>query len=155
MTAAELKTYREALGLSAQWLANKVGVSHRSVCYWESGKARVPSDVAELIITLTNSIYRYADEAIKQVSTIAIAAGIPGQINLLRYKTDEDLHRYRPDFKGLPVATHAAMLAIIARDLGLMGIKAIIVYFDPVAYLAWLGDLEDNEQARAEWAAEQ
>jgi transcriptional regulator with XRE-family HTH domain len=155
MTAAELKTYREALGLSAQWLANKVGVSHRSVCYWESGKARVPNDVAELIMALTNNIHRYADEAIKQVNAIALAAGIPEQINLLRYKTDEDLHHYRPDFKGLPVATHAAMLAIIARELGLMGIIVVIVYFDAAAYLAWLGNLEDSEQARATWAAEQ
>jgi transcriptional regulator with XRE-family HTH domain len=155
MTPAELKTYREALGLTVQWLADKSGVSHRSACYWESGKVRVPHDVAQLISTLHGKIHAAADEAVKQVNTIAIATQIPEQVNLLRYKTDGDLHRYRKDFIGLPVTAYAALLNIIARELRLMGISVHIVYFDENKYRAWLGDRSDDESMRSVWAGMQ
>jgi transcriptional regulator with XRE-family HTH domain len=155
MTPAELKTYREALGLTVQWLADKAGVSHRSACYWESGKVRVPDDVAKLITSLHDLIYAAADEAIKQVNDLAVVAGIPEQINLLRYKTDDDLHRYRNDFNGLPTTTHAALLNLIARELRLMGINAHIVYFDEAEYLDWLNRRINDESMRSAWAATQ
>ena len=129
MTPAELKTYRENLGLTVQWLADKAGVSHRSASYWESGKHKVPNDVAALVESVNTRIQTAADEAIKQVNTNVIRQGIPDEIALFRYKTDADLHKYRADFIGLPVTCHAALLGIIARELRLMGIKASIVYF--------------------------
>ncbi len=52
MTPAELKTLRETLGLSAQWLADRAGVLQRSVQYWEAGRSRLPDDVAELILRI-------------------------------------------------------------------------------------------------------
>ena len=41
MTSAELKTTRESLGLTADWLAKKAGVQLRTVRYWESGRNAV------------------------------------------------------------------------------------------------------------------
>jgi DNA-binding transcriptional regulator YiaG len=52
MTPAELKTMRESLGLSINWLAERAGVSPRSAQYWESGERSVPSDVEELLIDI-------------------------------------------------------------------------------------------------------
>ena len=37
VTPAELKTTREALGLSSEWVAEVGGVTVRSVRHWESG----------------------------------------------------------------------------------------------------------------------
>lgn len=154
MTPAELKTIRENLGLTVQWLAENAKVSHRSATYWEAGKGKVPDDVAALLESVAAKIQTAADEAIKQVNNIAIAQGLPDEIVLLRYKTDADLHKYRPDFIGLPVTCHAALLGIISRELRLMGIKASIAYFDEAAYLAWLSGRADNEGERAAWGAE-
>jgi DNA-binding XRE family transcriptional regulator len=155
MTSAELKTYRETLGLPREWLANKAGVNARTVSYWEAGNHPVPDDVAALVLEAYSLIQSAADEAIKQVNAIAVRNGIPEQINLLRYRTDADLHCYRPDFVGFPAATHAAMLAIICRELRLMGIRCVIVYFDADKYQAWLNGRMDNESLRAAWAASQ
>ena len=50
MTPAELKTIREACGLSQAWLAQRAQVNERTVRYWESGKSTVPDDVATLVL---------------------------------------------------------------------------------------------------------
>ena len=153
MTPAELKTYRETLGLPREWFAKKAGVEPRTVSYWESGKHKVPDDVAEMV----NGIYRMcrnaADEAIKQVSMFSEANSIPEQINLLRYKDEKDLWQCQPGFNGLPVSTHAAMLVMITYELRLMGITCAIVYFDAEKYKLWVGNRHDNAVARSEWAA--
>lgn len=48
VTPAELKTTREALGLSSEWVAEVGGVTVRSVRHWESGNGVVPDDVASI-----------------------------------------------------------------------------------------------------------
>ena len=52
MTPAELKTIRESLGLTVQWLADRAGVKLRTVQYWESGRSGVPADVSELLLRI-------------------------------------------------------------------------------------------------------
>lgn len=38
MTAADIKTFREGLGLTQEELAERIGVTHSAISQWESGK---------------------------------------------------------------------------------------------------------------------
>ena len=57
MTAAELRIAREDLGLTAEWLADHLGVTLRTVRRWEHGQSRGPEGVADEVGRLTD----YAD----------------------------------------------------------------------------------------------
>lgn len=52
MTPADFKTIRESLGLSAQWLADAVGVDQRTVRRWEDGVLPLRTDVVALLTQL-------------------------------------------------------------------------------------------------------
>ena len=52
MNGATLRTIREGLGVTAEWLADFCGVQLRSVQRWEAGDRRVPAGVAEAVETL-------------------------------------------------------------------------------------------------------
>ena len=41
-----------SLGLPVQWLAEQAGGQRRAGEYWESGRSRVPDDVAQRLISL-------------------------------------------------------------------------------------------------------
>lgn len=45
LTAAEFRMSREALGLSAEWLADRLGVALKSVQRWENGHRQIPRGV--------------------------------------------------------------------------------------------------------------
>lgn len=49
VTPAEFKTVREALGFSAQWLADAVQVDQRTVRRWEDGVIPLRADVVDLL----------------------------------------------------------------------------------------------------------
>lgn len=132
MTPAELKTIRENLGLTVKWLAENAKVSHRTATYWEAGKGKVPDDVAGLLEKISGTVQKAAGETVRQANGLCA----PDGITLFRYRTDDDLHKYRDDFKGLPTTCHAASLGIALRELRRMGIKCHVAYFDVPGYLA-------------------
>jgi transcriptional regulator with XRE-family HTH domain len=126
MSPAELKTAREACGLSQGWLAERAGVNIRTVRYWEDGRAhsrdghvaKVPDDVATIIAEADALIARAAREEYAKLSK---QFGKPEDVVLYRYRTDTDLWQHRADMVGYPVTYHAAMLhraAIALRDIG-------------------------------------
>lgn len=56
LTAAEFRMRREAFGLSAEWLADRLGVALKTVQRWENGHRPIPAGVAremDLISTAT------------------------------------------------------------------------------------------------------
>jgi len=54
MTAAEFRMSREAFGLSAEWLASRLGVALKTVQRWENGHRPIPAGVAnEMALTAT------------------------------------------------------------------------------------------------------
>lgn len=64
MTAADVETFRNALGLSQTELAERIGVTPQAVCQWESGK-RKPSRLALILLgqlrdELRNSVKKTA-----------------------------------------------------------------------------------------------
>lgn len=45
MSAAEFRMVREALGVSGEWLAARLGITDRTVRRWEHGSAPIPDGV--------------------------------------------------------------------------------------------------------------
>jgi len=52
LTAAEVRTIREGLGVTAEWFAAQIGVTPRTVQRWESGESEIKPSAAEAILTL-------------------------------------------------------------------------------------------------------
>jgi len=52
LTAAEVRAIREGLGVTAEWLADHIGVQTRTVQRWESGANEIKPFAAEAILTL-------------------------------------------------------------------------------------------------------
>lgn len=156
MTPAELKTLREACGLSLPHLAALSGVQERTARYWESGTSRIPADVSAMIAQLDAQLTLAAHQGVHVIAEQARAhPDQPLEIILIRYRTDADLHRYRTDMQALPASTHAAILYRTRAALESEGIPSRIVYMRPDDYEAWRGKRKDTEPLRAEWAAQQ
>lgn len=160
MTGAELKTRREAMGLTVQWLAADRGVEERTLRYWESdkeGKGRVPADVYARIVQLETLQARLVDQALAVILPAIEQAGqIPEEpVVLTRYRTEDDLWRYRPDMKGLPATFHAAALNLIRRALAGLTIPCALRYFDVDAYEIWRAEhrLPDSDRVRGAFSA--
>jgi transcriptional regulator with XRE-family HTH domain len=153
MNGAELKTIRESLGLSLQWLADKASVSHRSAAYWEAG-AKIPNDVIKLILSLEKSVNNaVANALISIIDATENQQGLPDRIVLVRYKTDQDLWRFRKDMAGFPASYHASILYRLRTEITKLGIACHVVWLDPIKYIEWLGNREDSESMRSAWAA--
>lgn len=154
MTPAELRTLREACGLSLPQLATLAGVQERTARYWESGQSNVPADVADVVLRLDGHLSLAAQQAVDAVADFARARpeGDLADIVFLRYRSDADLHRYRPEMVGLPATAHAAIVYRTRAVLAGSGIPCRIVYMVPDAYTDWRGARVDSETLRAEWA---
>lgn len=60
LTAAEFKRRREQLGLSADWLAERLGVALKTVQRWENGHRPIPDGVAAEMDIISTAIYELA-----------------------------------------------------------------------------------------------
>ncbi len=128
MTSAELKTLRESLGLSQSWLQRQAGVNQiRTVQHWESGRNNVPEDVAQLMLSTQAKLEHIVAQTIKFVKS---QKAKPQIIDLVRYRTDEELWEAHPDFHPLPATFHAAMLQRTVDELRQLGVEAEITYSD-------------------------
>ena len=157
MTGAELATMRQACGLSREELAQLCDVQPRTVKHWESGRAGVPADVAQTIGGISSGIR----DSVRAACDV-LARDRPAQLVLIRYRTDADMQRFRPDCVGmLAASTHGAIVARTIDAIGLLpalqGIRARVVWFDPADYERWRQDAgqADSKATRQAWAAGQ
>lgn len=153
MTPAEFKTLRESLGLTAQWVADHAGVKLRTVQYWESGRMNVPEGVSDMLFSIDKKLEASVAQAVIFIHDFVKKCEAPAVCAFVRYRTDADLWRFRPDMKPLPATTHAVMLARLRRALAAWDIPTAIEYMVPDDYLAWLAGRPDTEAERAAWAA--
>lgn len=154
MNPAELKTMREAVGLSVPDLAALTNVQERTVRYWEAGRNHVPPDVKALVLGIDQQLDYLVDQVRAVVrGQIAGHGGSPADIVLLRYRENADLWHFLPDFKPLPTTTHGALLARCRAALADLHVKTRIVYMEPQAYAQWMDGRKDSEALRSEWAA--
>ena len=147
MTGSELKTIREGLGLSADWMAERLGVSLRSYRYWEASDEAIKQDACDLIVKLDNAV----DDAVEAAMAVVESANME-RVVLIRYKSEEDLWRFRKDMVGLPLSIHNAMLYRLRKKVVSKGIACIVKWLLAKEYLSWLSGAEDTESMRAAWA---
>lgn len=155
MTPAEMKTLRESLGLSAQFLSDNLNVQLRTVQYWESGKKPVPKDVSDWLQNISNNFDRMLKQQTDALELLFVSHGQPAEIVLIRYRTQEHLWRFLPEFHPFPETTHTAMLVRLWTWLKERDIPVKITYMNPDQYVMWLNGREDSTDLRAAWAGEQ
>lgn len=156
MTPADLKTLREAIGLTVPDLASLAGVQERTVRYWEAGKNKPPQDVQDMVLSIDARLNALVDQIVLLVKDMISSQGsAPESITLLRYRENADLWHFRPDFRPLPTTTHGSLLARCRAALADLHVATRIVYMDSQAYGQWLNGRVDSESARSEWAAQQ
>ena len=159
LTGAELQTLREACHLSRDELGALCGVAPRTVKHWESGRAGVPADVADVVARLDATIQHAADQGAAVIEQAMAHQGTaPADVVLMRYRTHEDLARYRPDMAGAPAGAHGAIVARLRAQALALGVPLVrVVWMDPGAYETWRAahGLPDAEPTRAAWAAGQ
>lgn len=141
VTPAELKTTREALGISSEWVAQVGGVAVRTVRHWEGGAARVPEDVAAVLEQLAQQVRSYVER---------VMSSRPQEpVTLLRFRDPEVLRRNT----GLtwPTSTHAIAQLRCVEQLRDAGVPARLIWFDPAEYASWAaGQHEPTAQAWAD-----
>lgn len=154
MTPAELKTMREAIGLSVPELAAFANnVQERTVRYWESGRNQVPKDVDTLVMGISQLLDARANELAEGIrELIKLGGRLEGPFVLIRYKENADLWHFEPQWKTLPTTAHGAFLTRCRVALAGMGVATRIVYMDPQAYSQWLNGRQDKEVMRISWA---
>ena len=124
MNAAEMKTIRESLGLTAQWVADQAGVKLRTAQYWEAGRGAIPADVVDLI----NEAQSFMDTNFKQGLKELKGKQKP---LLTRYRDNEELWKACPRFndtRPYPVTFHSMLLARIRNEI--INQKPTIIYFN-------------------------
>lgn len=180
MTGAELQTLREACGLSRDELASLAAVAPRTIKHWESGRAGVPADVAQLVRRIDQDQEIEAGAAAAMIETARRRKhppddpGAPGKAPgpvLVRARCADDLRTFAAagNHSGAraPGITWPAQGGAVVRIAQRMNAQrdehgqrwppARVVWFDPCAYAAWLdaraiSHSGDNLQR---WAADQ
>lgn len=150
MNAAECKTLRERLGLTAKafGLLLPRQVRERTVRYWESGVQPVPVDAAALLLDLDARMAHRAEAALAAACNDCARA----HVHLVRYAEAVDLD---PDLRLFGIGFHAALLGRTRELLVRKGASVRIVGYDKPACRAWLrrNGLRDDAAGRAAWAS--
>ena len=158
LTGAELQTLREACCLTREELGELAGVAARTIKHWESGRAGVPADVADVVARLDATIQHAADQGAAVIEQAMAHQGTaPADVVLMRYRTPEDLARYRPDMAGQPAGVQGAIVQRVAQAMRQRGQLVRVIWMQPDAYEAWrtAHGMPDLESTRATWAADQ
>ena len=128
---------------------NPDGISEEEWRDWESGSRPIPGSIAERMAELcewrSDALAATADNIRIQITE---KNGMPESVFVIWYDTLEDwlsLPNRDPLMWRLQQSVCAALK-------GMFGIVKL-VGFDSVSYRAWLGEREDTEAMRAEWAS--
>ena len=125
-TAAEFRNRREEFGLSAEWLADQLGVALKTVQRWENGHRRIPEGLVDEMHQLSEAMGEgmarpWAEHLLKTVDAVMM---IP--------RTGTHL--------GLPASWYRALVDsvkhVLANEYGAEGqeraARLRVVYFDDV-----------------------
>ncbi|WP_293782638.1 DNA-binding transcriptional regulator [uncultured Aeromicrobium sp.] len=113
MTSAELRIARERMGLSAEWLAEYLGVALRTVRRWEHGHSPISDGVAREVIELVDEFDEFVD-GIVQTLEADPSRDDAGREWLVTYGSDELYRREQPDAER-PAGWHRAAMGEVAR----------------------------------------
>jgi len=125
LTAAEFRNRREQFGLSAEWLADRLGVALKTVQRWENGHRPVPQGVAEELDIISTAIGE--------------GAARPCAEHLLGTSDAVMMIPRTGIYLGFPASWYRALVdvvrEILMNDYGDEGLAAAgfrVVYFDEV-----------------------
>lgn len=156
MSPIQLSAIRQLLFFSVQEAASLVaatqeqpnGVSPALWSEWEAGKKRIPPYIEDTLVELLD----YRLDAIEAASEPLDdddedEEGHEANIVALWYSSIDDF----TSLPGYDALFWRPQCSVVAELIATFGADA--VEFDKSAYQRWLGNNEDNEQQRANWAA--
>jgi len=152
MRPAELRTFRESLGLSAKWMATHFNVPLDRVYGWESGHGPLPDGVADALRRIAVLINEAVERAIVTLLEVRGNGDVTAPVILLRYCSDDELWYFHPELRPISSGSHAVMLGRICQTLAARDIETAIEYMDVKWYLSWLGQRTDTQHNREKWA---
>ena len=125
MTPAEMKTVRESLGLSSQWLADSLGVTLRQTRRWEDGQSPIREDVIALLHRLEAVMEELVDHLLDQVTDKYGVASVEDLDDVRRDDIDWptvkvpriDADSWAVDEVVLPASFHRAVAARLRWEL--------------------------------------
>lgn len=115
MTAAELRTIREWLGLTGDALASWLGVQPRALRRWEAGTYRIPDGVRLNIEELEAHTARAVTAAIAQLMDAPDPTAIV-------YHDDAAFWAVHPEARPLTAQWHRRVIARAAQEVPGLGI---------------------------------
>lgn len=122
------------------------GVSDRAWRQWEAGEFPVPVDVRSSIERLAEWRQRAIDAAVKQISTAPAGSSIA----LIWYESLDDWATLPGREPVLWRPQQSVCAALLAEFPG----RLRLVPFDGPDYSDWLGQRDDSETMRAQWAGQ-
>ncbi|WP_331718698.1 helix-turn-helix domain-containing protein [Streptomyces sp. NBC_00212] len=112
LTPAELRTAREALGLTGDHLAKRLGVNPRTLRSWEQGRDAIPGRIRPEIAELKEA----TTEAVKQL-VAEVAGGDEQSEALITYRNDEEYLAAHPGGRW-SASWHRQVCARAAEETG-------------------------------------
>lgn len=74
LTPAEVRALREGLGVTAEWIAEHLGIQTRTVKRWEAGANAIKPFAVEALLSLESQA---ADQVAEHVATLRADADLP------------------------------------------------------------------------------
>jgi len=108
MSPIELRSRREALGLSQQGLAECLGVKQATVSAWEKGTRVIPDGISERIDALEDHVETLIDQALDGIDQ---AEDLPGPPMLFVWPTNQAYWAAHPESDGHPAVLHRVAMA--------------------------------------------
>jgi Domain of unknown function (DUF1870). len=115
MTAAELRTIREWLGLTGDALAEWLGVQPRALRRWEAGTYRIPDGVRLNVEELEAHTATQVDVAVGQLMDVP-------DPTVVVYHDDDAFWTAHPEAKPLTAQWHRRVVARAAQEVPGLGI---------------------------------
>lgn len=113
MTAAELRCYRDRLGVTLEWLAGRLGVADRTVRRWEAEATTIPDGIAREVHGLLEAADEELDAMLADVHQAAADSRDPVVVT---YRSDQEYQADRPGV-GWPASWHRAQCARLAEEV--------------------------------------
>lgn len=111
LAPAELRSRREYLGLTTEWLASLLDVRHDTVRRWESGHDAIPYRIGDELTEIEAMTSREVDALTASITEHSITSvTVP--------VTDAQLHEARPDLDRYPARwyRHVAVRSIATLE---------------------------------------
>lgn len=138
MNTATFRTYLEALGIEHTWIAERLGVSVRTIEYWtavpkpDKPAKCPPFDAEELVLEWADRFNEIVDSTVEHVLDMIEQQGTPPEgVDLARYVNEESF-RVGEGPGDLSLSMHNALLRQLVLALQAEGLEVNVSWRRPV-----------------------